>query len=83
MNHRIGDKVKIKKHITARPGEDKCGPECAGWASDMDAYIGSTVTIREFMDTRNYYLIKEDGEMFGWSDCMLVGKPKTSWEIKL
>lgn len=59
MKFKVGDKVKAANRVHTRPG----------WASDMDEWLGKTITIDRVFPESKTYRVKENG--WQWCDEML------------
>lgn len=59
MKFKVGDKVKAAHRVDIRPG----------WASDMDEWLGKTMTIDRVFPESKTYIVKENG--WKWCDEML------------
>lgn len=59
MKFKVGDKVKVAHRVDTRPG----------WVSDMDEWLGKTITIDRVFPESKTYIVKENG--WKWCDEML------------
>lgn len=59
MKFKVGNKVKAAHRVDTRPG----------WVSDMEEWLGKTLTIDRILPDSGIYLVKENG--WQWCDEML------------
>jgi hypothetical protein len=71
--YKVGDKVIVKEDLDV----DACYNDIA-FVSDMVEYRGRVVTIEKVVGVCSYY-IKEDYNMFKWSDEMFVEEKGGKW----
>lgn len=69
MKYKVGDRVKIKKHVLGCCEYDNC----MGFVSEMRSLVGKKLTVR---DAEHGFYMLDDGHGAVYSNCMI--EPATS-----